>query len=99
MAGINTSVALASEACTTASLAKMAMTIFVSKRNLPFINIDLLAVLLDGLRHQLEVFQVYISCEMQQCFSGLANRAGKCASKVEYLTLLLNVQLIELIQY
>jgi hypothetical protein len=35
---------------------------------------------------------------MQQLFSGLANRTGKGASEVEYLTLLLNVQLIELIQ-
>jgi hypothetical protein len=85
---------------TVASLAKIAMAMFVSSRNLPLIWIDLLTSLFDRLRYDCEIRRVDHPSKPNQglarCAAPLEGR--KCASEVQDPALFFGTELFELLQ-
>ncbi len=84
--------------CITAfSAAKKAMMMFVSRRTLPGIRIDLFAALLDGTRHGVEVRGGNAAAEVQDVLTGRSARFGQVAREVQDLALVRSVQAIHLL--
>ena len=65
MPGTKTSFALANEVFTAISPAKIAITIFVSNSNLPFIEIHLLAAFFDSVLDSYKVFMINSALKTQ----------------------------------
>src|SRR5207249_7167027 len=86
----NTSAASATRCLTAASSAKRAITIFVSRRNLPLAKIHRFTAFFDRIAHSLEIIWRYVAREAEEIGAGNSTQfnVGEFASEIQHTLLL-----------
>ena len=72
------------------------MTMFVSRRILPGIRIDLFAALFDGARHGIEIGWIDATSESQEILARCSDGFGQAAREIQDLALVRTVEPVDL---
>jgi hypothetical protein len=70
---------------------------FVSRRTLPGIRIDLFAAFLDGARHGVEIGGINAASEAQEILARCSDGLGQAAREIQDLALVRSVQAVDLL--
>lgn len=73
------------------------MTIFVSRRTLPGIRIDLFAALFDGARHGIEIGWIDGTSEAQEILARCSDGFGQAAREIQHLALVRAIEPVDLL--